>query len=1032
MGKRLRCWRVRVADVNLSEWAIRHKALTIYFMAVLVVAGTYAYMHLGSNEDPPFTIRVMVVQMLWPGATQDETMRQVTDRIEKKLQETPYLDYLKSYTTAGKSTIFVTLLDSSPKQDIPDIWYQVRKKVGDIGQTLPQGTIGPFFNDEFGDTFGVIYGFTAEGFTHRELRDYVEKTRSRLLEVPDVSKVEAIGTQDERLYIEFSTQRLAELKLDRMALIRELQAQNAVNPSGGIQTQDERVLVQVSGKLLSEQDFLNINFAIGNRMLRLSDIATVSRGYVDPPQPMFRVNGRNAIGLAISMRSSGDILALDQNLKEAMQRITATLPMGIDTYLVADQPKVVHHAVHEFMKALWEAIAIVLGISFFSLGVRAGLVVALSIPLVLAIVFVMMDVLGIDLQRISLGALIIALGLLVDDAMITIESMLTKLEHGWDTVRSATFAYTTTAFPMLTGTLVTMIGFVPVGFAKSGAGEYTFSLFAVVAVALMASWFVAVLFSPLIGTMVLSTQLEHNHTEKGRFYEGFHRLLLYSMRHAKGTIAVTGGLFCLALALLPLVPNQFFPSSDRPELIVDLRLRQDASIYATDKVSQRLDELLRDHKDIDHWSSYVGRGAVRFYLPLDVQLDNEFFTETVVVTNDLEARERVRTYLENALQQHFPEVIGRIYPLELGPPVGWPIQYRISGEGVAKIRDIADKVAGIMAANPSVENINFNWMEPIQKFKIQVHQDEARLLGLTSSDVAQAINIVVSGETATQIRDDIYLINVVARAHETERMSLDRMRALDIPLPNGKTVPLTELASVHYEQDTPLIWRRGRVPTLTVHADVKHGVMPATAIEQLQAPMSSLRQELPPRYDVAVGGIVEESTKSQASVAAVFPVTLILMVTVLMIQMQNFSRLVLVLSVAPLGLIGVVLALLAVQKPMGFVALLGVIALVGMIVRNSVILVHQIQVEKEAGRSDWMAVVEASLVRFRPIMLTAVAAILGMVPIAPTVFWGPMAAAIMGGLAVATMLTLIFLPSLYVMWFRIREEASKPAEAAVP
>ncbi|TKB78431.1 MAG: efflux RND transporter permease subunit [Nitrospira sp.] len=1031
MGKRSSCWRTRVAGTNLSEWAIRHKSLTIYFMAMILVAGTYAYMHLGSNEDPPFTIRVMVVQTLWPGATQDETMRQVTDRIEKKLQETPHLDYLKSYTTAGKSTIFVTLLDSSSTQEVPDIWYQVRKKVGDIGQTLPQGTIGPFFNDEFGDTFGVIYAFTADGFTHRELRDYVEKARSRLLEVPDVSKVETIGTQDERIYIEFSTQRLAELKLDRMALMKELQAQNAVNPSGVIQTKDERVLVQVSGKLQSEQDFLNINFAIGNRMLRLSDIATVSCGYVDPPQPMFRANGRNAIGLAISMRSSGDILALDQNIKEAIRHITATFPIGIDTHLVADQPKVVHHAVHEFMKALWEAIAIVLGISFFSLGVRAGLVVMLSIPLVLAIAFVMMDVLGIDLQRISLGALIIALGLLVDDAMITIESMLTKLEQGWDTLRSATFAYTTTAFPMLTGTLVTMIGFVPVGFAKSGAGEYTFSLFVVVAVALMASWIVAVLFSPLIGTMVLSTQLENKHAEKSGSYRVFHRILLYSLRHPKGTIAVTGGLLCLSLALLPLVPNQFFPSSDRPELIVDLRLRQDASIYAANKVSQRLDGILRDHKDIDHWSSYVGRGAVRFYLPLDVQLDNEFFTETVVVTNDLDARERVRAYLENALQQQFPEVIGRIYPLELGPPVGWPIQYRVSGEGIAKVRDIADKVAGILAANPGLNNINFNWMEPIQKFKIQVHQDEARLLGLTSSDVAQAINIVVSGETATQIRDDIYLINVVARAQETERMSLDRMRVLEIPLPNGKTVPLTELASVNYEQEFPLIWRRGRLPTLTVQADVTHGVMPATVMEQLHAPLSSLRQQLPPGYDIAVGGSVEESTKSQASVAAVFPITIVLMITVLMIQMQNVSRLVLVLSVAPLGVIGVVLTLLAVQKPMGFVALLGVIALVGMIVRNSVILVHQIQVEQEAGRSDWSAVVEATLLRFRPIMLTAVAAILGMVPIASTVFWGPMAAAIMGGLTVATMLTLIFLPSLYVVWFRIREEVSKPIEVAV-
>lgn len=1019
-----------MAGVNLSEWAIRHKALTIYLMVVTLIAGAYAYVNLGRNEDPPFTIRVMVVQTLWPGATQDETMQQITDRIEKKLQEIPYLDYLKSYTTAGKSTIFVSLLDSSPKEEVASVWYQVRKKVGDIAHTLPQGVTGPFFNDEFSDTFGIIYGFTADGFSHRELRDYVELARSRFLEAPDIAKVDIIGAQDERIFVEFSAQRMAELELDRFALIRALQQQNAVNPSGIIQTHDERVLVEVSGKFLSEQDFLQINFAIGNRMLRLGDLATVSRGYTDPPQPLFRVNGQDAIGLAISMRSAGDILALEHNLHQVVRQLTATLPVGIDIHLVADQPKVVHEAVHDFMEALWEAIAIVLAISFLSLGVRAGLVVACSIPLVLACVFVMMQMWGVDFQRISLGALIIALGLLVDDAMITVESMITKLEQGWDAFRSATYAYTTTAFPMLTGTLVTMIGFVPVGFAKSSAGEYTFSLFLVVAGALLASWFVAVLFSPLIGTLVLSTSHHSMQTDKGWTVRCFHRMLVWCMRHSKTTIAMTLGLFCGALALLPLVPNQFFPSSDRPELVVDLRLRQDVPMYTTDKVSQRLDTILRDDDEIDHWSSYVGRGAVRFYLPLDVQLDHEFFAETVIVTKSLEAREHVRARLEDTLAQRFPEVVGRIYPLELGPPVGWPVQYRVSGADSVQVREIADRVANVMAATPELRNVNFNWMEPIQKLTIQVHQDKARLLRLSSSDVAQAINLVVSGETATQVRDHIYLIDVVIRAKETERISLDRMRALEIPLPNGKTVPLTELASIQYEQDTPLIWRRGRVPTLTVQAEVKNGIMPDTAVNHLQQPIMALREQLPPGYDIAVGGSVEESTKSQASVAAVFPITIILMMTVLMVQMQNFSRLVLVLSVTPLGLIGVVLALLVVQKAMGFVSLLGVIALVGMIIRNSVILVHQIQVEKEAGHSDWHAIVEAALLRFRPIMLTAVAAILGMLPIAPTVFWGPMAAAIMGGLAVATMLTLIFLPSLYVVWFQIHEDAPNAAKSA--
>jgi multidrug efflux pump subunit AcrB len=1008
--------------VNLSEWAIRHKSLVIYFMLMSIVAGLYAYLHLGRNEDPEFTVKTMVIQTNWPGATREETMQQVTDRIEKKLQETPCFDYLKSYTTPGQSTIFVYLRESTPKKDVPDLWYQVRKKVGDIRHTLPQGVVGPFFNDEFGDTYGIIYGFTADGFSHRELRDYVEKARSRMLQVQDVSKAEIMGAQDERIYIEFSTHRLAELGLDRLALVKALESQNAVVPSGVIQTKNEAMLMDVSGRFTSENDLRQINFAIDNTMLRLSDIATISRGYADPPQPMFRVNGKDAIGLAISMRTGGDILALEKNLDQAFEELKATLPVGIETFLVSNQPKVVHEAVSEFMKSLWEAIAIVLAVSFVSLGLRAGMVVALSIPLVLAIVFVVMQAFGIDLQRISLGALIISLGLLVDDAMITIEVMVTKLEEGWDKVRAATFAYTSTAFPMLTGTVVTMLGFVPIGFAKSSAGEYTFSLFAVVVIALLISWFVAVLFSPLIGTMILSTKHKGKHHEGGRVMAFFRRLLLFTMRHCKLTLAVTILIFCGSLALIPYVPNQFFPSSDRPELVVDLRLRHDASIYASDSASQKLDEILRGDAEIVHWSSYVGRGAIRFYLPLDVQLQNDFFAQTIIVTKSLEARERVKKRLEAALQQKLPEVVGRVFPLELGPPVGWPVQYRVSGDDPYKVREIADKVARILGTSPDLRNVSFNWMEPIRKLRIRVDQDEAKLLGLSSAAVAQAINAVVSGITSTQVRDSIYLIDVVVRAQDSERMSLETIRTLKIPLPNDRSVPLTELASVDYEQDLPLIWRRDRLPTLTVQAEVHDGVMPATAVDHLKDDISELKGQLPVHYTIVEGGSVEETAKGQSSVVAVFPIMIILMITVLMIQMQNFSHLFLVCSVAPLGVIGVVLALLVTQKPMGFVALLGVVALIGMIVRNSVILVHQIEVEKEEGRPDWDAVVEATVLRFRPIMLTAVAAILGMAPIAPTVFWGPMSYAIMGGLAVATVLTLISLPSLYITWFRIHEQ----------
>lgn len=1025
--------------LNLTEWAIRHKSLAIYFMLVSMVAGVSAYLHLGRNEDPEFTVKTMVVHTEWPGATQEETMQQITDRIEKKLQDTPNLYYLKSYTTAGASTIFVYLLESTPKKTVPDLWYQVRKKVGDIRQTLPQGVVGPFFNDEFGDTYGIIYGFTADGFTHRELRDYAEEARSRLLRVKDVAKAEFLGTQDERIYVEFSTHRLAELGMDRLELIQAIVTQNAVVPSGVIQTKNEAVLMDVTGRFQSEKDLQQVNFVVGGKMLRLSDIATITRRYADPPQPIFRVNGKEAIGLALSMRTGGDILSLEKNLDETMKEFTADLPIGIEPFLVSNQPQVVHHSVNEFMEALWEAIAIVLVISFLNLGLRAGLVVATSIPLVLAIVFVTMQFFGIDLQRISLGALIIALGLLVDDAMITIESMVSKLEHGWDSIKAAIFAYASTAYPRLTGTLVIALGFVPVGFAKSSAGEYTFTLFAVVVIAVLTSWIVAALFTPLIGTMLLkphkvkdTDKNKDSHEQGGRLLRFYRRSLLFTMRHAKITLAVTIVVFCISLYLARFVPTQFFPASDRPELVVDLRLRHDASIYATDTASQKLDEILRSDPDIDHWSAYVGRGAIRFYLPLDVQLQNDFFAETIVVTKSLKARERVKQRLETALKEKFPEVVGRIAPLELGPPVGWPVQYRVSGPDLHMVREFSDKLAGIVGASPEVSKVSFNWMDPIRKPRIRVNQDEARQLGLSSATVAQFINTAVTGIPATQVRDNIYLIDVVVRAEASERMSLDTIRTLKVPLQNGRSVPLSELASVEYAQDLPLIWRRDRLPTLTVQAEPRDGVLAATVVAGLAGKVSELRRQLPVGYKIVEGGSVEESAKGQGSVLAVFPLMLILMVTVLMINMQNFSRLFLVCSVAPLGVIGVVLALLITQKPMGFVAMLGTVALIGMIIRNSVILVDQIEVEKEAGRSGWDAVVEASLIRFRPIILTAQAMILGMAPIAPTVFWGPMAYAIMGGLAVATLLTLIALPSLYITWFKIRQDREPTTPTFAP
>ena len=1006
---------------NLSEWALRHRSLVTYFMLVIVVAGVFSYLRLGRSEDPDFTVKTMVVQTQWPGAAVSDTIEQITDRIESKLQETPSLDYLKSYTSAGQATIFVNLKNSTPPAEVPDIWYQVRKKVGDIRNTLPQGIVGPGFNDEFGDTYGIVYGFTADGFTDRELRDYVVEVRKQLLQLPDVSKIDILGAQDERVYVEFSTEQLAGLGIDRAELIAALQAQNAVTPAGVVQTADEKILVRVSGAFRSEQDVLAVNFVAKNgRIIRLGDIARVTRGPADPAQPMFRVNGHHGIGLAIAMRKGGNVLALGHNVAQEMTDITAALPVGIEPTLVADQPVTVEHAVDEFMKALWEAVAIVLAVSLVSLGLRAGAVVALAIPLVLAAVFVAMECLGIDLQRISLGALIIALGLLVDDAMITVESMVTRLEHGDDKEHAASFAYSSVAFPMLTGTLVTVAGFVPIGFARSAAGEYTFSIFAVVAIALTLSWIVAVLFTPLLGVWVLKKPKAAHSEEPGPIMRTFRHCLELAMRARWVTVLVTLGVFAAALYGMRLVPQQFFPSSDRPELMVDLQLPENASIYATKDVSVRLDKLLKGDPDVDHWSTYVGQGAVRFYLPLNVQLPNDFFGQAVVVTKGVQQRERVKARLEHALATEFPSVVGRVYPLELGPPVGWPLQYRVSGPEPDQVRAIAFRVAQEIGSTPGAENINYNWMEPARTIRIRVDQDQARLLGLSSQQLALSLNAVVSGVTATQVRSGIYLVDVLVRASAEQRMSLSTIRTLQVPLPNGRSVPLSQIASVEYGQEYPIVWRRDRRPAVTVQADVVPGTQAATVVQALAPKIAALNASLPGGYHIAVGGTVEESSKAQNSVAAVLPLMLILLLTVLMIQLQSFNSLFLVLSVAPLGLIGVVAALLLADKPLGFVALLGVLALTGMIARNSVILIHQIEEEKAHGRQPWDAVVEASAHRFRPILLTAAAAILGMIPIAPTVFWGPMAYAIMGGLAVATLLTLIFLPALYVIWFRIK------------
>ncbi|WP_294532643.1 efflux RND transporter permease subunit [uncultured Rhodoblastus sp.] len=1017
---------------NLSDWALKHRSFIVFAMLAIVAAGLSSYYRLGRSEDPAFTFRTMIVQASWPGATLDETLQQVTERLERKLQETKSLDFLRSYTSPGVATIFVNLKGATPPAQVPDIWYQVRKNIGDIRRTLPSGVVGPGFNDDFGDTYGLIYGFTADGFTHRELRDYVEDIRSKLLQVKDVSKIEILGAQDEQIFVEFSTQVLAGLGIDRAALIAALQAQNSVIPSGSLQTGDEKLVIRVTGAFRTEDDILDANFLSNGRLIRLRDIAQVRRSLADPPQPMFRVNGKPAIGLAIAMRDGGDILGLGRNVKTAIDGAVADLPLGVDAQLVSDQPVVVQTAIGEFMESLWQAIAIIMAVSIVSLGVRPGAVVALSIPLTMAIIFPIMEALGIDLQRISLGALIIALGLLVDDAMTTVDVMTSRMAAGDSKEKAATFAYDTLAFPMLTGSFVTAAGFVPIGFAKSSAGEYTFSIFAVVSIALIVSWFVAVLFAPLLGVWLLKkpdVDPSAPPAKPSRILSAFRTLLVGAMRWRWATVGVTLACFVASLLALPLVPRQFFPASDRPELIVDLTLPQNASIFATERAADKLDGLLANNPDVASWSSYVGRGAIRFYLPLDVRLNNDFFSQSVVVAKDVAARDRLHALLETKLAEDLPSVVSRISPLELGPPVGWPVQYRVSGPDIEQVRAIALRLGQAMGADPQLRRINYDWMEPARKMRVKIDQDQARLLGLSSETLAAHLNTVMTGAPITQIRDTIYLVDVIARAQDEQRVSLSTLRALQLPLPDGRTVPLSQIATFDFDQEFPLIWRRDRVPTLTVRADIAEGATPEGAVAKLAPEIEKLRADLPRGFSIVTGGTVEESALSQASVFAMLPAMLFLMLLFLMAQLHSFSRLALVLCIVPMGLIGIVGALLLSGRPLGFVAILGILALMGMIARNAVILIEQIETERRQGRGVWDAVVEGTVSRFRPIMLTAISTVLGFIPIAPTVFWGPMAFAIMGGLFVATLLTLIVTPALYVIFFHAKERDGRKALA---
>jgi multidrug efflux pump len=1016
---------------NLSSWALTHQQMVAYLIIVLMTAGAISYFKLGRAEDPDFTFKVMVVRTLWPGATAQEVERELTERIEKKLQETAWVDVLQSASKPGESLVFVILKDYTPKPEVPEAWRQVRKKLDDMRYTLPAGVQGPFPNDEFGDVQINVFALTGDGFDVAALRRYADRIALELRRVPDVKRVELIGVQDEKIYIDVSPNRLASLGITVQQIADALQKQNAVNPAGFVETDSDRIRLRVSGAFDSVERVRDADLLVNGQHLRLGDIAKVSRGLVDPPAPQMRVAGQPAIGLGVVMDKGGNVIQLGENLQQAMKNISADLPAGIDVHVVADQPAVVKGSIHLFENSLTEAILIVLAVSFISLGWRTGTVVAFSIPLVLAITFFMMKVFGIDLQRISLGALVIALGLLVDDAIIAVEMMVVKMEQGWDRFKAATFAYTSTAFPMLTGTLITAAAFTPVGFSRSAASEYTISIFQVVTIALLTSWIVAVVFTPYLGYKLLDPKKliarAQRHGEDiydTPFYRRFRALVIWCLRNRWKVILATVLIFILSMALFgKFVQKQFFPAANRLELMVDVWLPQGASLKATGHEVQRIEQMLKADAAVEYYSSYVGNGAPRFFLSLDQQLFADNFAQFVIVTKGLQEREDLLHRLEQRFSANdYSHLRVRVVRLENGPPIGYPVQFRVLGEDVAQIRGIAEQVAAMMRANEHLQNVNFNWNEKVKSVRVEVDQDKARRLGTSSQEVAQALQGWLNGVALTQYREGDQLIDVVWRGGaDSDTRSLERLPDIDIPLAAGRHVPLAQVAKLVPVQEEGIIWRRNRLPAMTVRADMADKVQPATVSVQLNNQLDELRARLPTGYRIEMGGSVEESAKGETAIMAVMPLMLVGVITLLMIQLQSISLTVIVLLTAPLGLIGVALALLVFQVPFGFVANLGFIALAGMIMRNSVILVDQIRQDEAEGRTQWEAIVGSTVRRFRPIMLTASAAILAMIPLTRQVFWGPMAVSIMGGLVVATLLTCLFLPALYAAWFRVRE-----------
>lgn len=1018
---------------NLSAWALQNRQIVVYLMLLLALVGALSYSKLGQSEDPPFTFKAMVIQTQWPGATAEEVSRQVTERIEKKLMETGEYERIVSFSRPGESNVTFMARDSMRSKDIPDLWYQIRKKIGDIRHTLPPGVQGPFFNDEFGTTFGNIYALTGEGFDYAILKDYADRIQLQLQRVKNVGKVELIGLQDEKIWIELSNVKLATLGVPLEAVRQALEAQNAVSAAGFVETISDRVQLRVTGSFETVKEIRDFPIRVAGRTFRIGDVAEVHRGFNDPPAPRMRFMGEPALGLAVSMKSGGDILVLGEALEQEFARLQQELPAGMQLRKVSDQPAAVKTSVGEFVKVLIEALVIVLLVSFFSLGVRTGLVVALSIPLVLAMTFAAMNYLDIGLHKISLGALVLALGLMVDDAIIAVEMMAIKMEQGYDRLRAASFAWTSTAFPMLTGTLITAAGFLPIATANSSTGEYTRSIFQVVAISLIASWIAAVMFVPLIGEKLLPDMAKAHKQSGGDghdpyatpFYQRVRRVVTFCVRRRKTVILLTLVIFAAAVVLFRLVPQQFFPASGRLELMVDLKLAEGASLKATEAEVARLEQMLKERAGIDNYVAYVGTGSPRFYLPLDQQLPATSFAQFVVLADSIESREALRSWLIERMREDFPSLRGRVTRLENGPPVGYPVQFRVTGEHIDVVRGLARQVAAKVGENPHVANVHLDWQEPSKMVRLNVDQDRARALGVSTAELSGFLRRTFIGNSVSQFREDNELIEILLRGTERERLELSMLPSLAIPTESGRSVPLSQVATLEYGFEEGVIWHRNRLPTVTVRADVYGDEQPTALVRQIEPTLADVRAQLPGGYLLEVGGTVEDSERGQRSVNAGLPLFVIVVMTLLMAQLKSFSRSAMVFLTAPLGIIGVALFLLLFGQPFGFVAMLGTIALSGMIMRNSVILVDQIEQDIGAGQARFSAIVEATVRRFRPIVLTALASVLAMIPLSRSIFFGPMAVAIMGGLIVATALTLLFLPALYAAWFRVREgEAS--------